>query len=258
MTTLSTLSLILYAAFHTGQSCETVFRESVQRIRPISSETSQMHLQTLSEAACKTSNPDIIWKLAYQESSFRFDIIRINIDDEHKIMTGKKAHEYLENLKQTQEKFNIDIGVMQINWRWHGHRFNYDPTAMIQPERQVRYIMEQLSPSMVKRCAEAWVGCYHHPSDRHRAERYQKMVLDKTEHLATSLLNYMEESFVEMDTDKKRLLPPFRKKDFKQVLQRSLKMLPPEELNISLFEHVLTHFDQQQEMIRQITPIYTG
>src|SRR4051812_32242713 len=77
-----TLSVILYAAAHAGQNCETVFQQTAAKVNPeVISESERPYLEELAAAACQTTNPDIIWQIVNQESSFRFVIARDNSAD---------------------------------------------------------------------------------------------------------------------------------------------------------------------------------
>lgn len=243
MSIIGQLSLILYAAVHTGQSCENVFIEAVKRERPVISQSDMMQLRVLSEAACRSSNPDIIWQIAYQESSFRFDIVRINTQGKEQVLSGQKAHSFLQNLKRSQEKINVDIGVMQINWHWHRQHFDHDPISMLNPEKQVQYIMNHLTPKIVQRCADDWVGCYHHPSNRYRAKSYQKKVLGKSKSLAVNVVQHMQSSLTALAAESKRGLPPIRKEQFYQTLERSLQMNPPEDLELATIGQLLAEME---------------
>jgi len=258
MSIIATLSLILYAAAHTGQTCETVFVESARRLKGVISSSDEKQLEVLSRAACATSNPDIIWQIAYQESSFRTDIISINENGASRVLKGEEAYAYLRDLKTSQKRSNVDIGVMQINWRWHGHKFNFDPIEMMKPERQVEYILEEISPYTVSRCAKDWVGCYHNPSNANLAQGYQRKVLLKTKELASSLLYHIQDSLASMELERRKTLPVIQKKQFYEVWNRAIKMKPPEDLELALYERNLLHIDENKKLTSELNLINVG
>ena len=208
MNILAAASMIIYTAIHTGQSCEKVFVDSVMEIRKqrISAQE-RPKLDRFAKAACETSNPDIFWQIAKQESSFRFDIVRVN--KQAKVLQRSKAKQYVQKLKNTQIGYNADIGVMQINWYWHRSGFKNDPVKMLDPAEQVKYIEAQMAPSMAKRCSTSnWVGCYHNPSDKERARKYQRSVKKSARLLTMTLLNYMKKTLNTMSVAKKKKLSP--------------------------------------------------
>ena len=71
---------------------------------------------------------------------------------------------------------SVDVGVMQVNWRWHHSRL-YDAWQALDPYHNLRtgahILREQYQ---IKR--EWWraVGAYHSPNDPRRAEGYARRV----------------------------------------------------------------------------------
>ncbi len=71
---------------------------------------------------------------------------------------------------------SVDIGLMQVNWRFHQDRLGNSWLAL-EPHTNLT-----VGAEILKRCyAErrdwwASVGCYHAPSDSHRAKRYRNRV----------------------------------------------------------------------------------
>ena len=71
----------------------------------------------------------------------------------------------------------VDVGLMQINWRYHGTLLRSSWQAL-EPYRNL-----QLAARILKDCyrerGEWWasVGCYHAPADSERARRYRDRVL---------------------------------------------------------------------------------
>jgi len=71
---------------------------------------------------------------------------------------------------------SIDIGLMQVNWRWHEDKLG-DTWRALDPYHNLR-----VGAEILRTCFEArrewWqsVGCYHAPSNPDRAMRYQDRV----------------------------------------------------------------------------------
>lgn len=73
---------------------------------------------------------------------------------------------------------NIDIGVCQVNWHWHGEHFS-SPTELAEPLTNIRYAAKVLA-SYKKIEDEGWaiaIGRYHAPYDSQRATTYSQVVL---------------------------------------------------------------------------------
>ena len=81
---------------------------------------------------------------------------------------------------QAQGKRSIDIGLMQINWKYHADRFS-SPYAALEP-----YVNLRVATCILRDCYHRhhdwWkaVGCYHAPGTspqaRERADRYRTRV----------------------------------------------------------------------------------
>lgn len=75
---------------------------------------------------------------------------------------------------------SIDIGLMQVNWRWHADRLK-DPYAALDPYYSLR-VAAQILRDCQGETGDWWaaVGCYHAPGTgeaaRARAERYRARV----------------------------------------------------------------------------------
>ena len=73
-------------------------------------------------------------------------------------------------------KRSIDIGLMQVNWRYHRERLG-DPWQALDPYHNMRVGAEILQDCYASR--QAWwdsVGCYHAPANPERASRYRRRV----------------------------------------------------------------------------------
>jgi len=72
---------------------------------------------------------------------------------------------------------SIDIGLMQVNWRYHKDRLG-TPWQALDPYHNIRVGAGILQDCYTKR-QDWWgsVGCYHSPKDSHRADRYRRRVV---------------------------------------------------------------------------------
>lgn len=225
-----TLSVILYAAIHSGQSCETVFQKTAQAANPGSIlKAEQPYLQELARAACQTNNPDIIWQIVQQESNFRFLIVRQNAG--RRIYRGEEALQYLDKLAKKEGDPNVDVGVMQLNWAWHSDGFAGDPNKMLAPAQQVDYLLDHYGDFIVRRCSERWVGCYHHPYDPASAARYEKRVQKRGRLLAIETLDFLETSRRSMSPEQRAVLPLIVREEIFDVLKQArYQPLPQKEV----------------------------
>jgi hypothetical protein len=75
-----------------------------------------------------------------------------------------------------QGKRSIDIGLMQVNWRYHQSRLG-DPWQALDPYHNLRVGAEILQGCYANR-QDWWdsVGCYHAPANPVRATRYRRRV----------------------------------------------------------------------------------
>lgn len=71
---------------------------------------------------------------------------------------------------------NLDIGICQLNWRWHGH--NFDALSdMFHPYKNMVYAANLLATLKGNNTWEDAIGRYHSPYNLERAERYKSLVL---------------------------------------------------------------------------------
>jgi hypothetical protein len=75
-----------------------------------------------------------------------------------------------------QGRRSIDIGLMQVNWRYHRERLG-DPWQALDPYHNMRVGAEILQGCYASR-QDWWdsVGCYHAPANPERATRYRRRV----------------------------------------------------------------------------------
>ena len=74
---------------------------------------------------------------------------------------------------------SIDIGLMQVNWRYHQDRLG-TPWQALDPYHNLRVGAGILHDCYTKE-GDWWasVGCYHAPSNAERAERYRRRVVSR-------------------------------------------------------------------------------
>ncbi|PKG68601.1 transglycosylase SLT domain-containing protein [Pseudoalteromonas sp. GutCa3] len=74
---------------------------------------------------------------------------------------------------------NIDIGLCQVSWKWHGQNFS-SIDDLLDPSTNIRYAAELVS-SLKKRGVswETAIGFYHSPSNSERAKVYSDLVLSR-------------------------------------------------------------------------------
>ncbi|MEW8644213.1 MAG: transglycosylase SLT domain-containing protein, partial [Candidatus Thiodiazotropha sp.] len=72
---------------------------------------------------------------------------------------------------------SIDIGLMQVNWRYHQDRLG-TPWQALDPYHNIRVGAGILQDCYATR-QDWWgsVGCYHSPKDSYRADRYRRRVV---------------------------------------------------------------------------------
>jgi hypothetical protein len=76
-------------------------------------------------------------------------------------------------------KQSIDIGLMQVNWRYHQDKLR-SPWLALDPYHNLRVGAEILQDCYKKR-QDWWssIGCYHSPSNTQKAEQYIGRVLSR-------------------------------------------------------------------------------
>lgn len=83
-------------------------------------------------------------------------------------------------LEQTrkQRQDSVDIGLMQVNWRYH-HRMLQSSWQALDPYHNLR-VGAAILRACQDRLQDWWqsVGCYHAPNNEQRADRYRTRVKD--------------------------------------------------------------------------------
>ena len=128
---LKTMSLILYTAYQTMQPCALVFQETAKAANPKTDfSADQVLLEEFAKAACETSNPDMLWQLAQQESGFRFNIVRLNNGEDFVIKEGDEAVRYRTgHQKARQNSGPADTRIHAIHLPDHDRRSPPDAAA---------------------------------------------------------------------------------------------------------------------------------
>ena len=100
----------------------------------------------------------------------------LNIRGEAQFFDGRSAAEAALQRALVKGEDEIDVGLMQVNWRYHQGRLGSAQGAL-DPYRNLRVGAQILSEC--HRARPDWwdaVGCYHAPADPERAARYQARV----------------------------------------------------------------------------------
>ncbi len=228
------MSILLYTALQSMQPCEKVFVDTAMASNPKFALEEKTYLEEFAKASCNTSNPDALWLLAYQETNFRFLIVRENLGKDFKITRGNEAIKTLKRLKAETAKdkvanLNVDIGVMQFNWRWHGANFEKDPLAALSPKKQVKYLIEKFSPYIYDACDIAWIGCYHNQANVELTGKYFTSVFKKAETLTSLSLKFLKVNRSRLSGEQLDQLPPVRVADIKQSLAYTRSFPRPEQ-----------------------------
>ena len=83
-------------------------------------------------------------------------------------------------------KRSIDVGLMQVNWRYHQARLG-TPWQALDPYFNLRVGAAILRDCYITR-QDWWasVGCYHSPSNPQRAEQYRRRVISRWQRIAST------------------------------------------------------------------------
>lgn len=145
-------------------------------------------------AAANRIPPDIFYAIALAESGRDLGASRpvrpwpwtLNIHGEGVFFVDRRSAWRALATSIANQRTSVDIGLMQVNWRYHGRRL-LDPWRALDP-----HVNLQVAADILKSCQERlidwWlaVGCYHAPSDPERAARYRRRVRARWQSLAGS------------------------------------------------------------------------
>lgn len=253
------MSIILYTALQTMQPCEKVFADTAMASNPNFRMEEKALLDDFAKEACATSFPDILWLLALQETNFRFVIVRENFGKDFRITQGSEAIQTLKALKEKSAgpnppSHNVDIGVMQFNWRWHGENFGKDPMLALSPKRQVKYFIEKYSRYIYQVCDQSWVGCYHNQANVTLSSKYQNDIKKKTVVLVSHTLRYLKENRQKLTGEQLDKLPPVKLADLRKNFAYVRTFPKPERKTIgNLILEIAMRTSQQGSGARTVT-----
>ena len=110
----------------------------------------------------------------------------LNVSGQGRFFPSRQAASQALEAELTAGRESVDIGLMQINWRYHKARLA-SPTRALDPYHNLRVAAEILR-DCYRRRGDWWdaVGCYHAPSNARRAARYQQGVLGHWQRVAAS------------------------------------------------------------------------
>lgn len=130
--------------------------------------------------------PSLLYAVALTESgqsSLSEDQLRpwpwtLNVNGKGQYFPSRKAAWRALQHALASEQRSVDIGLMQINWRYHQQALG-SPWQALEPYHNLR-----VGASILKGCHVTklnWqknVGCYHAPNNPPRAQRYSQRVTD--------------------------------------------------------------------------------
>jgi hypothetical protein len=172
---------ILDTAFYFKKPCYEVFSMAVYQENPVSYKQNYADLKKFSQAACQTSNPDIIWSIAKVESNFNFKIV--GIEGKNILKTDSDINEYL---KKAKKDSNFDLGPMQINWKYHASKSGYPARYFFDGSFSVYYVTQNILGGIVKSCKQNWVSCYHSFNSQ-EGNRYKTRIFNADQKLRIDL-----------------------------------------------------------------------
>lgn len=102
----------------------------------------------------------------------------------HFFQTREDAYSFAYSLVN-QGTTNFDVGIAQVNWRWHQAKFNYDLWSALDPYTNLTVAAQHFREQYERPVCAEWnkaVGCYHRPArgenDLKIAAEYTSRVLD--------------------------------------------------------------------------------
>ena len=84
----------------------------------------------------------------------------------HFFHTQVDAYAYA-NLLVEQGDYSFDLGIAQMNWRWHRDKFDYNLWQALDPRTNLRAAAQHLREQYDRPECGQWevaVGCYHRPA----------------------------------------------------------------------------------------------
>ena len=128
--------------------------------------------------------PEVLYAVALTESARQVDSTgnvrpwpwTLNVQGQGHFFASRKEAEFALQQHFDQGRTSIDIGLMQVNWRYHRQRLG-SPQLALDPYHNLRVAAEILRDCHQSR--QVWwaaVGCYHAPNSPQRADRYRARV----------------------------------------------------------------------------------
>ena len=110
----------------------------------------------------------------------------LNVSGQGRFLPSRHAASAALHAELAAGRESVDIGLMQINWRYHKDRLA-SPMRALDPYHNLRVAAEILRDCYQRR-GDWWeaVGCYHAPSNTRRAARYQQRVRRHWQRVAAS------------------------------------------------------------------------
>ena len=128
--------------------------------------------------------PEVLYAVALTESARQVDTTgnvrpwpwTLNVQGRGHFFASREEAEVALQQHFDQGRRSIDIGLMQVNWRYHRQRLG-SPQLALDPYHNLRVAAEILRDCHQSR-QDWWaaVGCYHAPNSPQRAARYRARV----------------------------------------------------------------------------------
>jgi len=128
--------------------------------------------------------PEVLYAVALTESARQVDSTgnvrpwpwTLNVQGRGHFFDSRQEAEAALQQHFDQGRRSIDIGLMQVNWRYHRQRLG-SPQLALDPYHNLRVAAEILRDCHQRR-QDWWaaVGCYHAPNSPQRAARYRARV----------------------------------------------------------------------------------
>ncbi len=108
----------------------------------------------------------------------------LNVSGQARFFPSRQAASVALQAELAAGRASVDIGLMQVNWRYHKERLA-SPTRALDPYHNLR-----VAAGILRGCYQSrddwWeaVGCYHAPGNARSAARYQQRVLGHWQRIA--------------------------------------------------------------------------
>ena len=95
-----------------------------------------------------------------------------------KPLVAASSHEASDLIANARDKgiSNIDVGVMQINYRWHGAAFN-NTDEMLMPEKNIKYAAKLLKSLKTRHGTWYEAVKYYHSAKPEYHKKYSRKVV---------------------------------------------------------------------------------